>query len=173
MCNIAILNNIPSNADRLLAHKFRAMHAAKFSVCDVCQKGFTGFMKQSTKCVGKLWLCTTFREISPLKRDGGNSNNDPRYGYVVNKSLGTRLRTAENGVHTGEFSSLVRRQAGELSLSSTHMLKLTDMVCFCQVKKLFIRSDIPTALFCHGQTDRRTDKQTDRSNRLTPPACAG
>ncbi len=58
---------------------------------------------------------------------------DPRYGHLGNKSLGTRLRMAENGVHTRDFSSLVRQQTGKLNLSSTHNLKSTDAMCFCQV----------------------------------------
>ena len=38
-----------------LAHNFRQTTVSKFSIyhCEVCHKGFTGFMKQALKCVGK------------------------------------------------------------------------------------------------------------------------
>ncbi len=54
LCMLVIKCCPQSCTDRLLAHNFKVVHAAKFSICDVCQKGFTGFMKQSTKCVGKF-----------------------------------------------------------------------------------------------------------------------
>ncbi len=81
---------------------------------------------------------------------------DPRYGHVGNKSLGTKLRTAENGIHIRDFSSLVRRQTGELSLSSTHMLKSTD----ASVKYRSCLTVQISLQRCLSQT-RQTDRQTE------------
>ncbi len=84
---------------------------------------------------------------------------DPRYGHMGNKSLGTRLHTAENGVLTNGVHTLAN---GRVELIQHTHAKSTDAMCFCHVQKLFNRSDIPTALFCHGQADRQTNRQTDR-----------
>lgn len=40
--------------ERLLAHNFQPAPPAKFSSCEVCHKGFTGYMKHALKCLGKL-----------------------------------------------------------------------------------------------------------------------
>ena len=38
-----------------LAHNFKQTSSSRFSMyqCEVCHKGFTGFMKQALRCVGK------------------------------------------------------------------------------------------------------------------------
>ena len=38
-----------------LAHNFKQTTSSRFSMhqCEVCHKGFTGFMKQALRCVGK------------------------------------------------------------------------------------------------------------------------
>ena len=41
------------SADQLLPHHFVATSIVKGMVCDVCHKGFTGFMKHSLRCTGK------------------------------------------------------------------------------------------------------------------------
>ncbi len=83
---------------------------------------------------------------------------DPRYSHLGNKSLCTRLRTAENGVHTRDFSSLVRRQTGELRLSSTHNLKSTDTMCLSSCLTVQI------SLQHCSVTDRQTDGQKQSLN---------
>ena len=40
------------SADQLLPHHFVATSIVKGMVCDVCHKGFTGFMKHSLRCTG-------------------------------------------------------------------------------------------------------------------------
>ncbi len=64
------------------------------------------------------------------------------------------------------FFSLVRRQMHELSLSP-HTLKSTNTMCFCQVMKLFNRSDIPAC-----STVFQSDRQTNGQKQLLNPACA-
>ncbi len=43
-------------SDSLLAHNFKQTTGTRFSIhtCEVCQKGFAGFMKHALKCVGKF-----------------------------------------------------------------------------------------------------------------------
>ncbi len=42
-------------SDGLLAHNFKQTTGNRFSIhiCEVCQKGFSGFMKHALKCVGE------------------------------------------------------------------------------------------------------------------------
>ncbi len=46
---------VPSDG-LILAHNFKQTTGTRFSIhnCEVCHKGFTGFMKHALKCVGKL-----------------------------------------------------------------------------------------------------------------------
>ena len=57
---ITMHNNIVTTVTRILfidalAHNFKQTTGSRFSIqqCEVCHKGFTGFMKQALRCVGK------------------------------------------------------------------------------------------------------------------------
>ena len=72
-----------------LAHNFRLTTMSRFSVytCATCNKGFTGFMKQGLKCLGKCRLADMLKD-TPLPPPPPPHHHHHKYKFCMRPCTG-------------------------------------------------------------------------------------
>lgn len=91
-----------------LAHNFKQTTASKFGVytCAACSKGFTGFMKQALKCVGKF--CATTPCMHTYSTSLFHCHAD--CNIMVHRHCEERAPACKAHIESGSYVTMSRRK---------------------------------------------------------------